>query len=341
MIINGSRIHAFQECRVKDFNWDQLGLVPKRTDLALLTGSAFHRGAAILLAQKDLHAAKEGATKEFHKQFPEDLLPEELQDYEAQGRVVEVALEKFWKNFEGKPFTVIHPEVTFCVPLPNTFHHCFFAHRLLYLGTTNPDCLDPRCHIPHYFIGRTDAVISLNGLVWILEHKTTTWSYDLFVRQFQLAEQPTGYIYGVWKSTGLKPHGFILNVIQKPNKRQARSDPFKVEVDREPFFRTDSDLERFEKEIIRKANDREAAFRDGNLYMNTSACFNWNRKCYYHDMCSNHRGPEPGEFDQRVPDYVNLKYYELLGLPVPPELQHLTNIPQPVRISKDVDEPYF
>ena len=342
MIVNGSRIHGFQECRRKDYNWDFLGLSPPRTDLALLTGSAFHKGAAHILAFRNLDAAKTAAEAEFRADLPEDLLPEETEEYEAQLRVVEVALEKFYKNFLGEPYTVIHPEVQFCVPLPGTEHHCWFAHKLLHPDIAYDDCIHPDDVTPHYFAGRTDAIIQLRGLVWLLEHKTTSWAYSLFVRQFQMAEQPTGYIYGVWKATGLRPHGFILNVIQKPNKRQAKSDPFKVEVEREPFFRSDADLERFERQLIEKCNDRERAYIDGTHYMNTGSCHNWNRACYYLPMCLNHRDPEPGEFVQRIPDYVSLEYYKVLGLPVPPELAAAAEGKVPlVRGTRISDEPEF
>lgn len=127
--------------------------------------------------------------------------------------------------------------------------------------------------------------------------------------------QPTGYIYGIWKSIGLKPNGFIMEKVTKPRKNAA--DPFHITIEREPFLRSDTDLLEFERDFTGMLTDMEQAYISGNWYKNTASCFNWNRKCHFLDQCRRNHQIIEGEFRKRDQDYVDVKYYEILGLPVP------------------------
>lgn len=348
MIFNISRLHQFQECRRKAQYADIDRLIPNREEEALMIGSGFHGGAASILAGKPLEEAKRDAEAAYRERQAKDLLPEEQAQHEHNVTLVNCMVEKFHRKYKDDPYTVLHPEVEFCVPMPGTIHHCYFAHQMLGKETNCNaqmsgkggyflcDCgyatvqeallLDrscgncgeqiPLCFQPHWFKGKTDAIIMLRNVIWLLEHKTTALAYSLYVRQFQLADQPTGYIYGIWKSIGLKPHGFILNVIQKPNKRVREINPFNIEIDREPFLRTDEDLARFEREAIQLATDYEHAVVEKAMYMNTSSCHNWNRACYFLDVCLNHGEIREDQFIRRDDDYVLDEYKKILHMEV-------------------------
>jgi hypothetical protein len=226
--------------------------------------------------------------------------------------------------YEHDDWTLLQPEVEFCVELPNTKHHCVFAHQILHpegIGTYPTDivvCDDQRCYVNHRLKGRADGLIAWKGMVWIIERKTSGLSGEFFWTQWQLASQPTGYIYGAWKGAGVRPNGFILEKTTKPRKNS--KDPFHITIEREPFLRSDADLLEFERDISQIATDYERAYVENAWYKNTASCTNWNRKCYFHDLCKRNQEVMPGEFRTRKKDYVDAEYYKLLNLPIPVEV---------------------
>lgn len=315
MIINISRIAAFQECRRKEFNTNELRLTALREAEPLIFGGAFHKGVAHLFAFRDIAKAVGETEREFRTRYEGvQLLPEEQVLLEQSVELAKRMVTKFGEYYETADFTVLWPEVTFFVPLPGTEHHCYFVHRLLHPGTPFDACPHADCSgtpRPHYFIGKTDGVISWKKMIWLLEHKTSAMTGQTYFSRYVLDIQGTGYIYGVWKATGTRPHGFILNVAKKPNKRAL--DQFHVEFEREPYLRSDDDLTRFEREAIEVADDYERSYVEGKHYMNTRSCYNYNRRCYFFELCGRHNQLQEGEFTQREDDYVQLKYLELVG----------------------------
>jgi hypothetical protein len=285
-----------------------------------VTGSAYHVGVAHLLATKDRKSSVELAESTYRDRIKDEfMLPEELALAEHQIKLAKAMVNAQADLYQHDDWELLQPEVQFCVPLPGTEHHCDFVHDLLYPGEARKirpyGCNDNRCVIPHYLKGTADGLNSWKGKMWIIERKTSALTQEIFWTQWQLASQPTGYIYGCWKATGIRPNGFILEKVQKPRKNAA--DPFHVSIEREPFLRSDDDLREFERDISQIATDYERAGVEDAWYKNTASCTSWNRKCDFHDLCKRNQSQIPGEFRQRDKDYVELEYYKLLGLPIP------------------------
>src|SRR5262245_5832051 len=153
------------------------------------------------------------------------LLPEEVPIIEQNIEFCRRMIEKYAEHYRNDDIQVLMPEVKFCIPLEDTTHHCWYFHRLLhpddphkndydeyaqlvpkaYTKGSSNRCEDPRCWSPHFFTGRTDAVISWGNLIWLLEHKTATNTGQIYYRGYELDKQTTGYIWGIWKQTGLRP----------------------------------------------------------------------------------------------------------------------------------------
>lgn len=353
MIINWSRISQFQECRRKAYNWDALRLSSWREADALLTGGGFHVGAAVLFATKDVHKAVEAAEQDMRARYDKQMiLPEEKPAIEHGIEWTKRAVAKFAEHYEGQDVQVLWPEVAFCLPMPNSWHHCHFFHKHIYgppapprddpaqvpacnewLIASNGEVLHkghivqghfctrcgeqlPKCFQPHYFKGKTDAVVQWLTKVWLFEHKTNSQAPEIFYKRYLLDAQATGYMYGIWKTLGVRPEGFILNVIQKPYKNA--KDQLQVGFGREPYMRSSEDLDRFAGELVEQATDYERAFAaadSGNpfaVYMNTKSCTNYNRQCYYMDYCQRGFVAIEGEFNERQQDYVEEEYGKLL-----------------------------
>lgn len=349
MILNISRAKQFQECRQKAWNWHQLRLMSWREAEALMTGEAFHVGIAHYFSTKDPEAAQRIAEARYRERLEgQMILPEEMPEIENQIELSRRMIGRYVQHYANEDIQILMPEVKFMIPLPGTEHHCWFAHRLVHptdnmevvkyiddLGNNPPFpseiCHDKRCFIPHYLIGRTDAIINWRNMIWLLEHKTAVNTGDIYYKRFRLDKQTTGYIYGIWKATGMRPHGFLLNVIKKPRKDVAKRDPFNISFEREPFIRDNKTLEEFETEIIKIANDYEYAFRTGNIYKNESSCTNYNRECYYLSRCENHQESSEDEFRVRGRDYVDEAYYELLGLEKPKDIDDAIAVSEAAR----------
>lgn len=349
MIINVSRATQFQECRQKSYNWDYLRLMAWREAEALMTGEAFHVGIAHYFSTRDVEASMQEAEKRYRERLVGQMvLPEEQQLIETQIELSRRMIHRYSQHYQNEPIQILMPEVKFMIPLPGTEHHCWFIHQI-----EHPDVLYEECPIesnrkgvhwgdlrseegfncwaPHYFTGKTDAVISWRNMIWLLEHKTAVNTGDIFYKRFRLDKQTTGYLYGIWKATGMRPHGFLLNVIKKPRADVAKRDPFAISFEREPFIRDDATLEEFERDIIMIANDYELAYRTNNIYKNERSCTSYNRECYYMHRCENHQQSDPDEFRTRSMDYVNLAYYELLGLEPPKDVDDAVPVSEAAR----------
>lgn len=321
MIANWSRISQFQECRRKAYNWDHLHMKSWREADALLTGGGFHVGAAVLFSTKDVEQAVAATETDMRKKYEGQLvLPEEKPAIEHSIEWAKRAVLKFAEHYEGQDVQVLWPEVAFCVEMPNSYHNCWFFHQLLHPNLDFKQCewlgCQSNCWRPHYFKGRTDAVVSWMTKVWLFEHKTNSQTPEIFYKRYLLDAQATGYMYGIWRRLGVKPEGFILNVIQKPYKNA--KDQLAVGFGREPYFRSNEDLERFAREFVEQASDYERAFRsaaEGNtaaVYMNTKACSNYGRMCNYAGYCQRNFVALPDEFTDREPDYVEEEYQKIL-----------------------------
>lgn len=358
MIINISRTKTRSLCRRKAFNTYHRHLTSPNRSMNLVDGSAFHKGVAAGLATKDWnHALAEASA-----QFEEDrkavvVLPELEYQMDDHKQMIEVMVACYRDAFKDQGIQVIQPECEFDVALPGTKHHCIWIHHLTpgpdknfpymkaveHWGPPSPEDIlanrvmsphmledgddgdeDCKCWQPHRFVGKTDAVVVWNQMIWLLEHKTTSISGEQFWAQWRLDIQPTGYIYGIQKSLNMKVGGFILNAIIKPSESQVsawnkkrKNGPDKgvtdyIKYEREAFLRSDADLFRFEQELINTCNEWEADIVKGSFphdgFAAVGACQQYNRMCDFHSMCCNH--DEENEIEAlgvRNNDYVDVK----------------------------------
>lgn len=320
MIANWSRLNQFDDCARKAFNWDELRLSSWREADPLITGGGFHVGAATFFSTKNLEQAQQAVERDIRERLSTQLvLEEERPVIEQQIEWAKRAVATLADNYDEEEIRVLWPEVEFCEAMPNSVHHCFFAHRILHPDVPYADCQEIDCRIPHYFRGKTDAIVQWNTKVWLFEHKTNASKVDEFLAKFMLDGQTTGYIYGASKSLGVPIQGVIVNVLQKPYKN-AR-DQLQVGFARDVFMRSNEDLTRFEREFVTKATDYETKFMQqvtgANAFaitMSTNSCMKYSRKCYYHEFCQRGFDALPDEFRERDPDYVESAYRKILHL---------------------------
>ena len=337
MILNISRIKEFKQCSMKTKYHQIEGLEENSIAIPLMTGGSFHEGAAEFLAHRDVRKAVQTSEAKYRERLVgQMILPEERTTIEQQIELSKRMVDVFASNFSDHEMTVISPEVEFCVAMPGTEHHCHFFHQLQcevdpqfaefvkdrYDPFVPCSCMNKNCFQPHYFRGKTDAVISWKGKIWLLEHKTTAMTGNIFYDKFMLDFQTTGYLYGIGKALGTRPHGFLLNVLKKPNKNA--KDQLSVSFEREPYLRSDEDILRFEHEFTHHAEDYENVVVNNRFAMDgawNESCVKWQRRCHFWDVCKNHGKIVPEQFRAKEPDYVDEQYYKILGLTPPTRCQ--------------------
>jgi hypothetical protein len=352
MITNISRLKAFMACPTMAFNRYHRHVEGPRS-LNLVDGSAFHKGVALGQATKDWPSARAAAQTQFHHDYEAaNMMAEEEFLRTTHAALVDRMIECYQEQYQTQDIVVLQPECEFYVEIPHTHHHDITMHsyvveengeRREVWGMPPTDAIIQRrvvhfhhredkdcpCFRPHALTGRTDGILSWGGHIWLQEHKTTSIKGDQFWQQWHIDMQITGYIYGVWKSTGMLPKGVILNAIYKPSESQIsawnksrKNGPPKgivdyVEYMREIFLRTPEDLQAFEKQLVDYCNEWEWRILNGTFpKANIPAhCFNYNRKCDYYGACLGHDRPEDFEnLALREFDYVDLKRQELVQI---------------------------
>lgn len=347
MIINISRAKVAYTCWRKAFNQFHRRLEGPRS-MNLVDGGAFHDGVAAGMATQDWAAAHTAAAERFARDAENATIPPE-QAYLLQQHsdLVHKMIDVYRENWGEEKYTVIQPECEFDVQLPGK-HNCIFLHwydfeeqqekwgeplaeKILRgaVAPAHPRGMDERCkcYTHHRFVGKTDNIVAYNHNLWLQEHKTTAISGQQFWNQWLLDIQPTGYLYGIWKTLHVRPSGFILNAIMKPseaqvasyNKRRKYGAPTTQEdyisFERQAFLRTEEDLWRFERQITNLCDEWEWRVTRGYFDMAPipGACISYNRLCDFHMACTSHDDPTTLEtMTARAKDYVDVKLEDIL-----------------------------
>jgi len=204
-----------------------MGLVQLGLAEPLVGGSAYHKGSAILTATKNREEAVKAAETYYRGELAKIkmLLPEEKVLHERNIELVKRMVNAQADQYTKDTWEVLKPEVEFLVPLPRTEHHCWYCHKLLHPDIPYDECVynnlghmpgkNYTCEQPHFLRGKTDAVLSWNSMIWIMERKTSGMKQNIFWDQWYLSHQLSAYVYGVRKATGLPVNGVILE--KSPN----------------------------------------------------------------------------------------------------------------------------
>lgn len=167
----------------------------------------------------------------------------------------------------------------------------------------NPDCvLDVekwvKCSFGgHAYIGRLDAVISIDGKTWIVEHKTATSVDEGYVERVKIDTQSMLYILAAREEYG-EVEGVIYDVLIKPAIRIKKSETLEAfearcieDVTAENFVRvlqrfSDEDLEEAKQEFMACCQAiKDCEYGMVKPYRNTGACNAIGRPCPYLCLC--------------------------------------------------------
>lgn len=139
----------------------------------------------------------------------------------------------------------------------------------------------------HYF-GRMDMLIEWDpyGIV-VVDHKTSSWISDNYMRAHATDRQFTGYILGATEYFP-KVYGAMVNVLEVP-KTMSR-DP---KVQRELVTRSEIDIALWVNETLQVVKQIDACAASDTWPTNAPFyCTAWNRLCDYFYLCTQHKHHE-------------------------------------------------
>lgn len=285
MISNYSRIKEFRLCKRKDYFSRKLRLTSPAPKIELDYGTAIHEAVPVFLKTKSVDQTIAAFDESFKKYLDNPyLLPEQVEGGLAMARLGHLSIQSYIETWQEN-FTLVFPEYQSKAPLLDGKHELAF---------------------------RADAVISVNGCLWLLERKTLSKSISVntIIQSFQIDEQPTAYLIGLRKLTGLAISGFLLEIIRKTTI---------PEIIREPFLRTEEQLKDTEiglyktiDEMAEVDREYESSSSPDVPYLfpkttGTNSCYQFFRPCTFLQHCVAARlTPFGEELVQKKNDYVDV-----------------------------------
>jgi len=260
-------VDTFNLCPRKYFYKYELNLAPtdEGPDLPIAFGDAIHRALATLYLGTafdhvqcpcgtfcDFCKARpvQRIAAEFLARYPAD--PDDVRDPRTRLKGLEL-IAAYLGKWRREPFRVLAVEVPFEIEL---------ADNLKY-------------------VGKMDLLVEQEGLVYPVDHKTTSRTGYLFDAQFKLSVQITGYVVLASIITGQPVHQAIINGIRVSGK----VDPDQTFL-RQITTRTPEDIQEWE-DHIRDVHRLILQFRWTRFPKAAPyACVAYNRLCEFYQLCT-------------------------------------------------------
>lgn len=272
-IITHSSLSRFKSCRRSYYYRYVLGLVPRINSEALRLGSLVHKG---------LEIGREAALAETQGVYA--ATQEEASELETMRITADSMLTGYAKALP--PLDLIQTEIPFDLTLRNP------ATR--------------RCSPKFILAGKVDGLAKRNTGIYLVEYKTASVIDRQYVERLALDSQVTLYIYALQRLMDRRIDGVIYRVLRKPSIRQRQNESITQFQDRlvedylkrpewyfyeELLFRSQEDIQEFEKELWQVAQDLKDTMNSGRWYRNTSRCSDYGL-CTYSHLCLNEPGSE-------------------------------------------------
>lgn len=157
------------------------------------------------------------------------------------------------------------------------------------LGKAGPKL--ERDEITHVYIGtvyvlwtgRIDLIVRMDGLLWIMDHKTTQMMGPQFFEDFVLSNQTVGYAWAGQQIIQEPIAGFVLNAlcVRKPTKTGTAT-----EFERRRFLYEQEQLDEWHENTLVLVSDFLHHLARGYFPMETKWCFGKYGRCQYHSVCT-------------------------------------------------------
>jgi hypothetical protein len=182
--------------------------------LPLADGTAIHAGLEALYRGRDDAEVADVVKRGYISEFGD------LSEYSADTRAfmneriqwgVKLLSAYRMRQLPLDDFLVVHVEQDFEVVLGEICYACGEPYAVEATSETCPHCGAEVV----FWVGRSDLVVSREGLVRVVDHKTVKSASADTIARYNHSMQMVGYCYGVSKDTGNSVRGFGMNLIKK------------------------------------------------------------------------------------------------------------------------------
>lgn len=285
--IDNSTLERFQSCpRSSEYY-----VIERRTTHpteALVAGGALHQGLEHMYRSPSLTASVPRAQEIARQWFIDHACPLSWRTPD----LVCKALKNYASMYEANdPWDIVvhnderFVEKSFEVGLGHFDLDCVLPYSKKFLTGKGDDNQLKVRRLYAVWIGKIDLLVrSVNGL-YVLDHKTTSLLGSTFYKQFELGQQPLGYVWAANKIFGEMPNGFIVNVIywRPPRKNEAMG---RVEFSRNMFNYQPSVIAEWETDVMNSIADFVGNLQRGYFSGYRMWCVNKYGMCPYHEVCT-------------------------------------------------------
>jgi hypothetical protein len=190
-----SSIQMFKACRKKYQYKYVMGLVPVEKPLYFSTGAAFHVALESHYKGQKPDQSISLIENYFNENMPGSDDLERFEKWDSEKRLTVALFCRYLEYYQMGEFWVIDTEKQFNVPI------------------INPET--GRAGMVFDIAGKIDLLVKVNGLYWIVEHKTAGVINSLYKKKLTMDAQSILYIEAMGRSLNIKIQGVIYNVILK------------------------------------------------------------------------------------------------------------------------------
>lgn len=273
---------------------------PNRSAAALVFGGALHKAVEITLKHGVSEETIQKGVGSIYTHF--ESLPPAVEEWRTPDLAVEV-FKKYCAKYPYELFQVATSpdgtplvEIGFAIPLGSVNVRDFVTYspqQLVVMGefdekvTWKPQTGDGLgLYIEKIYIlwsGRMDAVLTWDGMFWVMDHKTTSIAGPGFYNDFILSMQTVGYTWAATKITGHRVAGLVLNalVTRKPTKTGKA-----IEFERRRYPYSDDLLSEWEEDVLQLVTNFFSHLQRGRFPKETAWCQGKYGQCRYHEVCA-------------------------------------------------------
>lgn len=193
---------------------------PRTKGAALGYGAAVHAGLAKWYEGRPLIEALEAIRLAWPASHPPD-------DFRTVTKAQEL-LMKYVREYPSESFKVVRVETAFTLDLGRTTE----------LGT------------PIEYGGIFDTLVDFNGMLYVLEHKTTSELGNYYFHQYNPNNQVTGYVWAASILSGRKVGGAIINAL-------CTTKGGNIKFERQITNRSEQDIENWKNDVAAECSEIE------------------------------------------------------------------------------------
>ncbi len=158
--------------------------------------------------------------------------------------------------------------------------------------------------VPIIYTGRIDLPVLLDGRLFIMDHKTSSFFGPAFFDRGTMSAQQRGYCWAFKELTGQMPAGYIINGIRSKEpplyvskgdfggsrKSQSPEAWWDESFQRECYYIDQAKLDEWKTNTIDKVEEFFWHYSRGYLPTNNEGCTKYNMKCPFFRVCELEQG---------------------------------------------------